>query len=1018
MGSPTQARRTFVILVLGVLWTLPPSPAGADFAPGGKGVVIEDFESGGVTLGGYPDQNQQPDDWEVTGANVYEGAYALRIYGNCWKTQEINPCTIDAETVWQVAVHVEDRGEMSAFGVSDGANELFYVVAGTELPAPAKWWTVYQGSYPLYEWHAYHLPIGEDWYATYGYYPVISNLIYVNDDDAAQAVVTLFDAILDITGDLPVAPVVTAGYSIIEIQKIKSDLYRADIQFYGDVVDPDSDSHDFLWDFGDSSFSIEQNPRHEFLVHADYTYAVGFHAVDPDGMVGVDTCHVSVESGPGELPITVNFVGDVMTARTYENPGGIIETYGVEYIFTPTLPILGQAADVSVANLECTYTDQGTPHPTKFYTFRSRPENIAGAAYAGIDIVTLANNHILDYGLEGMLQTESVLDAAGILHSGCGMNNTCALLPTFWTERGLRIAFLGQCNFTEREWNHQPFPDAGANKPGFAYLIPKNLEKAITATRSQADVVILQLHSGIEYEPEPPPGKPGDGRPAVEAAELGTANPVSRFKNEPTLSERELRRLALDLGADIVINHHPHVLQGFESHGGKLIAHSLGNFIMDLSYVETLPTMVLTLEIDAGGISGYYIVPAWIDDYITQPATGRLGREILDRMADYSRPMGALVAVDPTAMTARVYPDPAAAAPEQNRYGISASMRVEDGYAISEPVELVGPGTLSRIISVTGDGLGAYEICWGCEILWHGDFEAEGATLWDTNTSDEWLDDTEAYSGQRSLALRRDEYDTQDVGTDLEKHLPSDPGKRHSFTGYMKGNNAAGANILGRFYSSRYGGTVLGDTEIGPELHGTSDWYGQWQNMDTPANGYYFEVRCTLSPPTSGEGRAWFDNLRFIEWETWQSGAPGLQIDHPNNYRFVQIRTPDTGVTTIDVTYEETSYSTLTATVPDRPREEARGCLRQNYPNPFNPTTTIVLDAPAGDGMVRASLTLYDVRGRKVVTLFAGALPCGSQREFVWDGTDSKGAAVASGVYFCRFTWNDRSETRRMVLLK
>lgn len=1023
MQGRSEARQIFLTVGLASVLSAPltflPTPARAtQTASGGKGIVVEDFESGSVTLGDYPGQNQQPDHWEVTSGNTYEGAYALRIYGNCWKTQEIDPYAIDSATVWQVAVYVENKGEMSAFGVGDGVNELFYVVAGTELPADPKWWTVYQGAFPLYEWYVYHLPVGEDWLATYGYDPVVSRLIYVNDDDAGQDVVTLFDAIVDITEDLPVAPIASATYTVRKLKKIARDLYRADVQFYGGVVDPDSESHEFFWDFGDSVFSTEQNPSHQFLVHADYTYTVGFVAVDPDGLVGVDTCHVSVEPGQGELPITVNFAGDVMTARNYESPGGIIDTYGVEYIFTPTLSILGQAADVSAVNLECPYTDQGTPHPTKFYTFRSRPENIAGVAYAGIDIANLANNHILDYGLEGMLQTETVLDTAGILHSGCGMNDTQALLPTFWTERGIRIAFLGQCNFTEREWNHQPFPDAGANKPGFAYLIPKNLEKAITATRSQADVVILQLHSGIEYEPEPPPDKADGGRPAVEPGEIETADPVFRFKNEPTLSERELRRLALDLGADIVINHHPHVLQGFESYQGKLIAHSLGNFIMDLSYPETFPTMVLTLEVDAEGISGYFIAPAWIDDFITQPATGQLGREILDRMADYSRPMGALVAVDADAMMARVYPNPAAITAGQNRYQTSASTRVEEGYAVSEPVERAGPGTLSQIGLVAGEGLGAYDIRWGREILWHGGFEAEGATFWDTNSSDEWLDDTEACSGERSLALRREDDDSQDVGTDLEKHLPCDPAKCHSLTGYMKGDNAAGANILGRFHPSRYSSTVLNDTEIGPDLNGSSDWYGQWQNMDTPANGYFFEVRCTLSPPAVGEGRAWFDDLTFIEWEPWQSGGPGLEIEHPNNYRFLQVRTADTAVANVDITYEETVYDTSHTGVSDLPVVSAPGCLRQNYPNPFNPATKIVLVAPRGDGSVRARLTVYDVRGRRVVTLFDGALLRGSRREFVWDGTDERGRDLPSGVYFSRAVVDGNAESHKMILLK
>ena len=120
--------------------------------------------------------------------------------------------------------------------------------------------------------------------------------------------------------------------------------------------------------------------------------------------------------------------------------------------------------------------------------------------------------------------------------------------------------------------------------------------------------MIVQTHSGDEYETAPPPGRPRPGStapPPIEAADIAAGDPDFRFRIEPTPGERELRRLALDLGADVLINHHPHVLQGFESYHGKLIAHSLGNFIFDLYYPETMPTMVLTLEIEKTGITGY-----------------------------------------------------------------------------------------------------------------------------------------------------------------------------------------------------------------------------------------------------------------------------------------------------------------------------------------------------------------------------------------------------------------------------
>ena len=94
-------------------------------------------------------------------------------------------------TVWQVAVYCEKRGEMQALGIGDGERTLFYTFYGDQLPEGTNWWTVYQGAFPPEQWIAYLLPIGEDWYATHGYYPVITHLIYVNDNDEPSQVETI-----------------------------------------------------------------------------------------------------------------------------------------------------------------------------------------------------------------------------------------------------------------------------------------------------------------------------------------------------------------------------------------------------------------------------------------------------------------------------------------------------------------------------------------------------------------------------------------------------------------------------------------------------------------------------------------------------------------------------------------------------------------------------------------------------------------------------------------------------------
>ena len=1003
-----------------------------------RGTVIEDFESGSVILGSYPDQDQEPNAWELTVTNTYgETAYALRLYGNTWKTQTISPVALSDSSVWQVAAFVERRGEMQGFGVSDGTNELFYTFAGEQLPEEPKWWTVYQGAFPLDEWYAYLFPVGRDWQVTYGYLPTIVELIYVNDDDGGGNSVVIIDEIYDVSADQPITPTVMIQYTIESSVKLNSGKYRVGVQFYGKVFDPDSDSHEFHWDFGDSSTSSEQNPIHQFLVSSDYTYTVGLIATDPEGMAGYDTCQVMVEIGEPELPITVNFVGDVFTGRAYEYPGGIIDTYGIEALFEPTLPIFGLAADVSVCNLEVCYTDRGTPHPTKSVVFRSRPENIVGLAYAGIDIVDIGNNHIIDYGVEGMLQCLELLAGLNIPYSGAGINEYFALQPAFWTEQGIRLAFLGQCNRTGRQWNYQPFLDAGYNKPGFAYFIPHNVEDAIAAVRDQADIVVIQFHSGDEYETIPPPrsllaGAPEDDSlapgnhpgtdsswlvpPPVEAMEIRPDDLPFHFRNEPTPGDRELRRLAIDLGADVVINHHPHVLQGFESYSGKLIAHSLGNFIFDLYYPETMPTMILTLEMNKEQITGYFFVPAWIDDYIPQPATGQLGREIMDRLADYSRPMNALVAVDLADPIAHIYLSRDGVDSTVTAQVGTTSLVEEDGYRISPPVTLSGQGNLSRIVALTGDVTGDWEISWGREILWHGGFEAEGATFWDINTSDEWLDESEAHSGLRSLAVRRHEYDTDQTGTDLEKHLPCAAQNRHTGYGWMKSDNSAEARIMVRFYRTR-SETILSSTDLADRFTGSQDWTFQWRNLETPSNAAYFEVRCSNEPPQTGTGHAWFDDLALIAWEPWVQVSGPVSIPSPNNYRYLQIRNSNPSAVSATVTYEETAYTALVTTVAQPTNLPSRLRLR-NFPNPFNPRTTIELSVPTTGQPLPVELCVFDVRGRKIATLFRGPLSGGTRHGFSWNGRDDQGHPAPSGVYFARTKLGDDTLTQKMLLVR
>lgn len=284
------------------------------------------------------------------------------------------------------------------------------------------------------------------------------------------------------------------------------------------------------------------------------------------------TSPTAPSSGAGDK-VSMAFTGDVIFAGNVET---ILKTNGFDYPYRE-IAVLLQKPDFTIANLETPITTRGDQQQ-KQYTYRSSPDALPAFKAVGFDIVNLANNHILDYGQDGLLDTIKALDAKEILHTGAGKNLEEAYRPVIVEKNGIKIAFLGFSHkVPDNSWK------AGKNQPGTTQLYDsKQAIKTIEETRDKADLVVVLAHWGEE-------------------------------KAEKPLDEhRKMARSFIDAGADLIVGTHPHVLQGLEHYQGKWIAYSLGNFLFTTNdHAPSWETAVLQAECGKDGGCGLTLAPLW-----------------------------------------------------------------------------------------------------------------------------------------------------------------------------------------------------------------------------------------------------------------------------------------------------------------------------------------------------------------------------------------------------------------------
>lgn len=304
----------------------------------------------------------------------------------------------------------------------------------------------------------------------------------------------------------------------------------------------------------------------------------------------------------------IAFVGDVMLGRLVNDE---LREAGPAFPWGDTLPLLGQA-DVRIGNLECVLSDDGTPWPAKVFHFRSDSKNVQSLKAADFTAVSLANNHVLDFGEGALLDTLSTLDRNRILHAGAGADTDAARRPAIWQHDGTTLGFLAVTD-------NEPGWAAGPEVPGVHYLPADiadaravDLVRQVRQVRSRVDLLIVSAHWGPNWGFEVPP------------------------------EHRGLAHALIDAGADVVFGHSPHIVRGVEVYRNRPILYSAGDFVDDYAvdqFARNDQSFIFVLETRGSVPHLLHLYPTIIIDFHAHLATANAW-PIARRMQELSSALG------------------------------------------------------------------------------------------------------------------------------------------------------------------------------------------------------------------------------------------------------------------------------------------------------------------------------------------------------------------------------------------
>jgi poly-gamma-glutamate capsule biosynthesis protein CapA/YwtB (metallophosphatase superfamily) len=676
--------------------------------------------------------------------------------------------------------------------------------------------------------------------------------------------------------------------------------------------------------------------------------------------------------------VILHAAGDVMFGRRFEAPerGQPLvpredAAEGARRVVAAVAPLVA-AADLTTVNLETVLTDRpdADAYQGKRFVLRSRPETTAALADLGVDVVNLANNHQRDFLEPGIADTLAALAAAGLARTGASVTDDGAAdEPLVVTVRGQRIGFLAWTTIDGDDVNASYPDDAeaepldlaaedawlyraqawGASGPGYdipmaerrpgsawhtfaavepgldpsacstvwdslagtypglqdwvarrghggaASFAPERARAKIAALRPRVDVLVVQLHAGFQYQ------------------------------DAPSQAARTAATLAIDAGADLVVGHHPHVLQGLEWYRGKLIAWSLGNLVFDQDLGATFASAVLRTVWRRGTLVEARLLPVEIVDYQPAPVVGDAARRTLASMwaksvahatatVDESGAVRAMrTARAPHSAAPRLHLDRHSAVVENGAPPRRAhTVTLEPGAILALPEAVLVEPWVQTSDPSPGAWLGRELLGWGHFDDRLADGQASGGAHWLLDSAWEAVvPDPDGRSGQVLELVRR----PTSVGTvqarpvarvpvpphrrfdgDARAPVPADAAPSYSVALRVRQRGPGRVDVRVQRYhvddvDEEPQVTTLDTIDLAVEVPDDDRWHEQWIDLPWPTaeDGTLAPNMAELAlrlAPAGADTRVLFDDVRLIEWRAAarEPGEPAEAAD----YRYVR----------------------------------------------------------------------------------------------------------------------------------